>query len=428
MKRKTIKKFTCIFLATVAIFYVLYHIYVLIFPSIKTETAYITQAFDFIDSNAYIIREELEIPTEARGYVKFVLNDADKVAKNGVVAQVYATEQQGILRKKADIIKNEIKRLENLNKYNVALSTTPSSIEQQAYVELNGLIKNVNNNELEYLPKCKDKILYILNERQLATGQSMDVSDKIEAFKEELTQINTDIDKATEMILAEKAGYFVGKTDGYEQSFDYADVKKITTEQVELLLSNNVNHVNNKAAKLVTDSNWYVVCSLNKDDVLRMATDQYVTLTMPLVSSDKLKAKIVVINQNDKTSSAAVVFQCDDIDETTLTIRKEPIKINIAEYKGVAVSKKAIHEKKMTLKVLDDKTGKEKVEEKIVKGVYVLSGKQLIFKEIDILFYANDYVICNPNPEKSKLFSDTTIKEYDEIVTKGRDLYDGKFI
>ena len=109
-----------------------------------------------------------------------------------------------------------------------------------------------------------------------------------------------------------------------------------------------------------------------------------------------------------------MVFQCDYIDENVLAIRKEPIKINLAEYKGLAVSKSAIHEKTLTRTVIDEETGKETQAERLVKGVYVLNGKQLVFKEIDIIFSADDYVICSVNPDKSRLFSDGTIKEYDE--------------
>ena len=176
--------------------------------------------------------------------------------------------------------------------------------------------------------------------------------------------------------------------------------KKITADQVSSLLENTaIANENDSAAKLVTDSNWYVVCNLKKDEALPLSVDQSVKLTMPLVSASKLNAKIVAINQVDRNSPAAVVFQCDYIDENVLAIRKEPVKINLAEYKGLAVSKTAIHEKTLTRTVVDEETGKETQEEKLVKGVYVLNGKQLVFKEIDIIFSADDYVICSVNAE-----------------------------
>lgn len=429
MTGKVVKKFVKLFFVGIILIYVLYHLCAIIFPGIKTETAHIIQVFDSIDAQAYVIRAEKIIADDLSGFVNFTLTDADKIEKDGIVALVYSSESQGLLSKKAEIIKNEISCLENLKNFGFALSSSPSSIDQQAYLELNDFIKNMCNHEFNKLAKRRDNILYLLNERQIVAGKNLNLSEKISQLNNELTQINSQINGNVKKILAEESGFFVGNTDGHESDFDYNSVLKITSEQVDSLLKGGNSRENNKnSAKLVTNSKWFVVCNLKKNDALQLNIDQYVELFMPLASANRLKAKVVAINQSDKNSPAAVVFQCDDVDKNILAIRNEPVKINIAEYKGISVSKSAVHEKKLTRTVVDDESGEEKSEEKVVKGVYVKYGKQLAFKEIDIIFSADDYVICNINADKSKLFSENTIKEYDEIVVKGKDLYDGKFV
>ena len=389
MTGKVVKKFVKLFFLGTIFVYVMYHLCVAIFPSMKTETARIIQVFDSIDAQAYIIRDEKLIDEDLSGFVNFTLTDADKIEKNGVIAMVYSSESQGILSKKAETIKNEINRLENLKKFGFALSSSPNSIDQQAYLELNDFIKNVCNHEFNKLAKKRDDILYLLNERQIVAGQNLNLSEKINQLNDELKQINSEMNGSVKKILAQESGFFVGNTDGHDHDFDYNAVLNITSERLESLLKNNLLRKNNKnSAKLVTNSKWFVACNLKKSDALQLSVDQYVELFMPLASAKRLKAKVVAINQSDKNSPAAVVFQC----------------------------------------VVEDTTGKEKFEEKVVKGVYVKHGKQLAFKEIDIIFSADDYVICNINADKSKLFSENTIKEYDEIVVKGRDLYDGKFV
>ncbi len=429
MTGKVVKKFVKWFFVGIILVYVLYHLCAVLFPGIKTETAQIIQVFDSIDAQAYVVRDERLIDDDLSGFVNFTLTDADKIEKNGVVALVYSSESQGILSKKAETIKNEIIRLENLKNFGFALSSSPSSIDQQAYLDLNDFIKNVCNHEFNKLAKRRENILYLLNERQIVAGQNLNLSEKINQLNDELKQVNSQINGDVKKILAKESGFFVGNVDGHESNFDYNNVLNITSEQVESLLNSKPARNNNKnSAKLVTNSKWFVACNLKKDDALQLNIDQYVELFMPLASSNRLKAKVVAINQSDKNSPAAVVFQCDDVDKNILSIRNEPVKINIAEYKGISVSKSAVHEKKLNRTVVDDATGEEKSEEKVVKGVYVKYGKQLVFKEIDIIFSADDYVICNINADKSKLFSENTIKEYDEIVVKGRDLYDGKFV
>ena len=44
-------------------------------------------------------------------------------------------------------------------------------------------------------------------------------------------------------------------------------------------------------------------------------------------------------------------------------------------------------------------------------------------------FYAgNDFVLCDSSPTDGTLFSGETISLYDQIITEGDDLYDGKVI
>lgn len=429
MTGKVVKKVAILFLGGGILIYVLYHLCAAKFFGIKTETARVIRVFDDVDAQAYIIRDEKIIAEDLSGFVNFTLDDAEKIEKNGVVALVYSSENQGLLSKKAELLKNEIKQLENLKNFGYALSSSLNSIDQQAYLELNDFIKNIRNYEFNKLTKKRNNILYLLSERQLAAGKNLNLTEKIAQLNDELKQLNLQ-NNNVKKVLAQDAGFFVGNVDGFENSFDYQNVLEITSEQVASLLKNNSSAINNqKSAKLVTNSKWFVVCNLKKNDALKLSVDQYVELFMPLVSANKLLAKVVAINQLDKNSPAAVVFQCDFIDKNILSVRNEPLKINIAEYEGLCVNKNAVHEKKLSRSVIiNEETSEKKFEEKIVKGVYVKHGRQLAFKEIDIIFSADNYVICSTDINKSKLFSDNTIKEYDEIVVNGHDLYDGKFV
>ena len=65
---------------------------------------------------------------------------------------------------------------------------------------------------------------------------------------------------------------------------------------------------------------------------------------------------------------------------------------------------------------------------KEVQGVYVLYGSEVQFKEISIVYAGNDYVLCDSSPTDGTLFSGETISLYDQIITEGDDLYDGKVI
>ena len=430
--RKVARKIVWTFFVGMILIYGSYHVFAVLFPSVKTEVAHIARVYDSIDADGYIIRDERVIPDDLSGFISFCLSDADKIEKDGVISRVYSSESQEILHKKAEEIEKEIARLENLKNFGFALSSNPASIDQQSYLEFNSLIKNVNNCEFNALPKHRDNIFYLLNERQIASGQDLSLDEKISGLKSELNKLSLqENSSAIKKILAQHSGYFMGTVDGFENAFNYDSVKNITAEQVKALLNESSARAQSRtqnAAKLVVNSNWFVVCALKRTDALQLSLDQYVELVMPLASAEKIRAKVVAINQSGENSESAVVFQCDYIDKNTLSIRNEHIKINISEYRGLSVSKSAVHEKTLSRTITDEATGQEKVVQKAVKGVYVRRGKQLAFREIDIIFSGDDFVICSLDADKSKLFSENTIKEYDEVVVKGRDLYDGKFV
>lgn len=429
MMKKVAKKIVWAFFVGMILVYGSYHVFAMFFPSMKTEVAHVVRVYDSMDADGYIIRDERVIPEDLSGAISFCLSDADKIEKDGIIAQVYSSESQGILHKKAEEIEKEIARLENLKSSGFAISTNPASIDQQSYLEFNRFIKNMNNCEFNTLPKHCDNIFYLLNERQIASGQDLNLDEKISTLKSKLNKLN--LQENNKKILAQHSGYFMGNVDGFEDAFNYDSVKNITVEQIKVLLNESSERAHSQTknvAKLVINSNWFVVCALKRTDALQLSLDQHVELVMPLASAEKIKAKVVSINQSGEAPESAVVFQCNYIDKNSLSIRNEPIKINISEYRGISVSKSAVHEKTLSRTITDEATGQEKVVQKTVKGVYVRRGKQIAFREINIIFSGDDFVLCDLDVDKSKLFSENTIKEHDEIVVKGCDLYDGKFV
>ena len=76
-----------------------------------------------------------------------------------------------------------------------------------------------------------------------------------------------------------------------------------------------------------------------------------------------------------------------------------------AEYSGLRVPKSA-------LRVIDSKT-----------GVYVVTGMQIKFVTVNVIYSDNSYIVC-----EQQTSTDTVLRLYDDVVVKGRNLYDGKIV
>ena len=87
------------------------------------------------------------------------------------------------------------------------------------------------------------------------------------------------------------------------------------------------------------------------------------------------------------------------------SMRSGPMTVVKKQYSGLKVSRKA-------LRVVDS-----------VRGVYVLTGMQVKFVPVEILYSNDEYIICEKQNE-----TDGALKLYDMVVVKGKNLYDGKIV
>ena len=85
------------------------------------------------------------------------------------------------------------------------------------------------------------------------------------------------------------------------------------------------------------------------------------------------------------------------------------MKIVLNTYKGLKVSSSA-------LRVVSKEDGTNST------GVYVLSGMTAHFVPVNIVYSNDVYAICEIEQEDGKL------RLYDEIIVKGKNIYDGKIV
>ncbi len=407
----------------VGLIYTSYQIYASVFPSIKTETACITEMFDSIETDGYIIRDEREILGDSKNVLDFIVSDGDKVAKDEVIARLYLNEEEALKAKKYKSIEKEISKLKNINVESELISNNYNTIERQISQNMRDFIKFIYKGEYNKFSKIQNKILYSISLRQTLIGKPYDFSARIEKLKKQQDSFGNI--SSLKDIKSEYSGYFIGNIDGYEKCFAYNNVENISSEDIDMLFKNNSSPNAGAIAKIVCNSKWYVVFNVSSREALKFKSSQFVRLSMPLVNQEKINASVVSINESNNSERAAIVLLCDDVSKNILFARKGPIRVDFSSYRGISVDKSAIHERTVA-KVIKNDDGETTIEIP-VKGVYIRCGRQIVFKEIDIIYYGDEYVLCNIHPDDN-LFTDGTLQEYDEVIVKGKGLYDGKVV
>lgn len=417
MGRLNLKKILLISAGTLAIGLAVYHFGIKRFIGAEIQVAEYGQAKETIESTGVIIRDEVVLKDDSYNScnLKYLLSDGEKIAKNGVIAEVYPTSEDAKTSYKLDDLNKEIEILEKLNftKYNIFKGI--NFINNQINEEIKNLLMSLGNVKLLEARDCRQKILYLLNERQIILGKDVNLDEKIKELSEEKSKLLSLFSKSFSVIQSPESGDFINYTDGYEELVNYKDVLRSDfsnidfSEVVNRSLKNEDTHT---IGKIIKSEDWYVVCSISEEEAGKVFVGEEIKVNIP--SSElfsEIPCTIAAVNKKNNSDDYNLVVSCNYMDKNLACVRKENIKIILNEYSGLKVKRSAIH-----------KYPNAESEDRF--GVYVRSSGYLKLKKVNPLFWGEDEVICSYNSEE--LLDDSYLQVGDSVVGMGTNLFEGK--
>ncbi len=401
------------------------------FTQVKTETANIMTVSDAIPVSGYFIRDEHMVTYDGDGVISYTVEDGSKISKNEAAAYVYSNAESATDKRLIDKLEAQITSLEQLEKTADTITALPDDLDKNINSLLSQAKLNTTDRNFTEAEKNTDDILYNINERQLVTGKVKGFSEKIKQLQKQLEELKKNYadTKNSKAVKSPATGYFVSSADGYENIY--------TTEDVENIMPGDLseNKIKKKSVdkevigKTIEGVYWYIACEVSADDAIRIKNASDLSVDIPLASSDNISVELYSVNQKTKTSDAVVILKGDYMNSEMAGIRQEDISIVLHTYKGIYVSKNAIHEETIT-ETVTDKNGKTKTETNTVTGVYIMVGNELQFKQIKVLYSGEDFVICKQDMTDEDMVTDEVgiLKAYDDVIVEGANLYDGKII
>ena len=400
------------------------------FTQVKTVSAIQTTVYDSIDVNAYIIRSEKYVEYKENGVISYTVSDGDKVSKNENIANIFENANMSSKKQELDELEKNLAALEQLEKNIGTFTQTPDEIDKSISELLCRSNISVAEGELKTADKNILDVLYCINERQLITEKSVSYQEKIDEIKkriEDIKKSDNSIQK-NKGINASVSGYFSSHTDGYEQAFD---IKKLNELMPGALAEGKIQKKDvskNVIGKIIDKVYWYIVFEVNSQDAIKIKNAAYLKVNIPVVSNDNILLEMESINQPDKSGNALVVMKGTYMNEQMSNVRNEDVSILLDDFTGIYVPKTAVHEKTLKYTSVDEE-GNETTVEKSTSGDYVRIGNEISFKQIEAIYSGEDYVISNVSVKSENVADDTEVlRIYDQIVTEGANLYDGKII
>lgn len=392
------------------VFFVIGQIYIVgVENSITTEIALADSATKSITVDMFAVRDEKIISSSAPNVVSAV-SDGSRVGAKDTVAYSFSdsTSAGNIIR---------MAEIEELLDYYSALMNKSATVAGNTQVYDDEIIKDlysftemVASGRFYHLSDAQGEMRDAITSKQTATGVELDVTASITSLRSEYSQLKASTGKYTE-IKSGGTGYYISGTDGFENVLRYSEVDDWTIEDVQSAIDAEPEQINsNDVGRLVHGYYWYLACVADTSAVNNLKEGSRKTIIFPDSTVDDITAQVYAV-RSDPSGKTLVIFRCNLMNEELATLRCDTAKIVIESHEGYRIDNRAI-----------------RVNEDNETGVYVVAGKTMHFRKVNIVYSTQDYsIVTNPYRDDVTM-RNKYLNLYDEYIIEGMELEDGKLI
>ena len=390
----------CVFFAIM----VVYQIYVRLYKAAATEFAVEISCEETENTVGYFLRDEQVVYSGNSKYFDIIIANGGKVSKNGIIANVYSTEN-------AAKIQSQIRELQTkIDEYKSVASAGNGANDSSSYI---GNVKkdaiDISDNVAIQNPsmafESATNYLVSIIKHKISNGEITDYSSTVNSLEKQMNELKSQGSTVTKHLTSPVSGYFTYKADGLETSLSMGMTNDFNSSVYENIKSicENSSVVSNSIGKVVKGSDWRLCFKSSADKFEKTPVGSTLYIRRPSLTDSKIKCTVIEIKEEG--NDVYVVLQSNVVTGDILSQRVCEIEVIIDSYNGLRVDKNAIRK-------IDG-----------VEGVFVKSNGILRYRKVDILYIGSTYAVI-----KYDLVDKSRVQAYDEVVVKGSDLYDGKVI
>lgn len=398
---------TTVIIVTLSVFVILVAVGQIFFAggeNITTETAFFYGVEEEVPFEGVYLRDETLIYDGGTGILSYEQVNGSKVGKSSVVARRYKSDNDAAYLREIGLLQRQIAVLESAERLVGTDNSQLEAISIQINESHSDIISSIIDGDLAAAGDKQSYLLEAMCKREITLKAADGYGTKKKQLNDEINRLNTLISGGVREVIAGGAGYFVSEVDGYEGELGYASAEDITEDKINEVVASPVKtRSSNAIGKLIGDYHWRVAAIIDTEKMFGLYEGSEVTLRVGsgtyLIDADIISAK------NCGDNKALYIFECDKLNSAVASGRTARFKLLVNSYGGLRVSRKAL-----------------RYNENDERGVFIVRGDSLVFKKVNVVYWGEGYVICSQETD------DDYLKLYDEIVTEGKDLYDGKVI
>ena len=386
-------------LLALAAVYIVLQLYAILGRTYQTETAISASMEDTVPLSGIAMFDA--VPVSGGGSLGYLVEDGERVTEGTVLAEIYTDPAQSTQREELDRLDRII---DLLTKSENSVGSDLALLTAQTRTALLNLLDQLDTASYTGMSDAIDEFLLAQNRLQISTGQSS-------GFTATLADLQTQRDAAAaaleglQTIPADRNGYFISTAAALPLDLTEDTLKSDTAAALSERLQQEIPTTGSDlAGRIVTGFSWrfYGVCDL--DTAARFDGVTSVKIRVPGKQDEALDAAVTEVAADETAGLAKITLECRTINADVLRLGREDAEIVLNTYKGIRVSKRAMH-------IVDGE-----------RGVYVKYGSLQRFRRIVVLFEDEKYLLLDPEAE------DNEVRLYDEIIVEGPNLQDGGLV
>lgn len=386
--------------------YIFFECYSATHIDVETITAVTSTVYETIETKALVVRDEHIVQNNDNAVTVACVGDGAKVKVNGNLAMEFSNEENAKNYSLLQDLHKELDYYVELEGRSAGIATDVETIDRDIFNDVNDYVRASGYNSIEKLSEYTDDLNDKLTRRQMIIGQDIDFTAVKTDLQNQINAINVNSCKPTGYLTTDESGVFSSYTDGLESAFDYDNIESLDTATLNSYIeqAQNPEKGTQSFGKLITAYEWYFCAVVAADDVKSIQNGD--TLDVAVKDSDEI-IKCQVLSGADVPlgiTETVLILKSSQMDSSITSMRLEDIEIRYNSYSGFKVPSNAIH-----------------IDSEGNKCVYALVANQVSLRQCEVVYATKDYTLFAYDPNNS-----SSIRYYDQIITKGKELHDGK--
>ncbi|MCL2082337.1 MAG: hypothetical protein FWH04_03750 [Oscillospiraceae bacterium] len=385
----------------ISLFVVLYmgnHILSLFSQPIQTVTAVLKDAQITCSVSGTVVRDEDVLPLP-EGLIRFSVREGERVSVGQALAEAYRNSDE--LQRSREMRTLEEHR--DLLGYVAGHSTAVTDIslfDQKIRKALADILYSVDSDKLPALPGQTRELKALLVRQSYAFDDRNPLKSKTREIDRQIREISQSISAST-ALMADRPGLFSSATDGLEEVWTPSRLQNITVSDWLELSEHKASQPDDQAVRLVRGWNWHYVFSLPEEQAQLLKSP----VQLRFQDGTEMMFDIEHISQADG-GVRVVVLKSDEFLGQYLSERRIGAEIILSTYVGVRIPQNGL-----------------RIDQEGQRYVFCVILGSVVRKNVEIIsdLEQDNYYLAKHNPGDKN-----SIMPTDEIITAGKDLYDGK--